>query len=341
MTQPIQGDPGEYSRETRAWLSEMVKVGFTEQRGMAWHWREGDQNHFPGAVPLEVAEDLFNFEVVKEPVVVAGKPRETVAWYAPQFDTVFGYFSKGAKIHPYSEWLVANMDALLDGKLEIGGAGLLRDRSVAYLQAELPETHADAQTGESFRGSVLAFTSLDGTLASTYQLAFTRVICDNTFRRARGADTSRIKIRHTRNSALDVEDAQMALGLLDAEMEKVQEEIRFQVSMPVSDRQWGKFLDAFVPVPEEVGRGRTMAEHKRESLTQLWNTSEMVEPWKGTAWGVTQAVNTYNQHLRAVKATAARWERNMLNVANGKLDTEDREAMWVLNGILDGALTPA
>lgn len=338
MTQPIQGDPGEYSRETREWLSEMVKIGFVKDRGTAWHYREGDGNHFDGPVPLEVAVNLFSFEVVKEPIVIAGKPRGDVAWYAPDYDTVFGYFKETAKIHPYDEWLVQNVDTLLDGRLEIGSVGLLRNRAVAFLQAEMPETVKDGSTGEAFRSSVLGFTSLDSTLATTYQVAFTRVVCDNTFSRARGENTPSIRLRHTRNSKLNVEDARKALGLLEVETERMAEEIRYMISVPVTERQWEGFLDLHVPLPEDEGRGRTMGEHKREALTELYHFDDRVAPWKGTAWGVQQAINTYQHHLMAIRKGAPRFERNMLSAAQGKIQDTDRQAVAQLNRVLDGAL---
>jgi phage/plasmid-like protein (TIGR03299 family) len=336
MTQPlaIANDPGEYSRESREWLSTMIKVGFTEARGQAWHYREGDENHYPGAVPLEVVHDLFDFEITQEPVTVAGRVDDnTVAWYSQQHDTVFGYFSPGAKVHPYNEWLVGNTGVLLGGELEIGGAGLLKNRAVAYLQAELPGTVEVASAGEAFRGSVLAFTSLDGSLATNYQIAFTRVVCDNTFRRARREDQARVKIKHTRNSDLNFDTARDALGLLAVEIEAMTAEIERQTSLTVTPAQWTKFLDFYVPVPEEKGRGKTMAENRRQQLEELWATDERVAPWSGTAWGVQQAVNTYNQHLAIVKSVSSRFERNMLNVASGKVFEADDKAMKVLAGI--------
>ncbi len=335
-SQPILGDPGEYSQESREWLSQMIKVGFTAQRGEAWHYREGDDNHYPGAVPLDVVKRLFDFDVQKEEIEVAGQIQEdTVAWYSPDFRKVFGYFSPGAKIHLYSEWLVEHVSTLLGGELEIGTAGLLRDRAWAFVQAELPSNLTDDTTGEAFRASILAATSLDGTLATNYQIAFTRVLCDNTLRRALGEQTARVRIRHTRNSELRFEDTKRALGLLSAESEKMLEESRTLSAIKITPRDWAKFLDAYVPVPEEKGRGRTMAENKREALEQLWTSDDRVAPWTGTAWGVEQAVNTYNHHLSVMRNTAARFERNMTNALRGKTEDADREALKILASVVD------
>lgn len=333
-SQPIPGDPGEYSQESRQWLSEMVKIGFTDQRGEAWHYRQGDQNHYPGAVPLNVVEELFDFSVVQKPVTVAGQVQEdTVAWYTPEHSKVFGYFSPGAKIHPYSEWLVDNVSTLLEGELEIGSAGLLKDRAWAFVQAEMPANLTDDTTGESFRGSILAATSLDGTLATTYQIAFTRVVCDNTLRRSLGEQTARVRIRHTKNSEVRFEDTRRALGLLSAESEKMIEEARTLIRINITRKDWEKFLDVYAPIPDNHLKKRI--ENKRDALSALYTGDPRVAPWTGTAWGVAQAINTYNHHLATVKKEAPRFERNTINMLAGKTEANDRDTLKMLASVVD------
>ena len=44
------------SAETSTWLNTQTLIGFTDQRGHAWHYRADDQgdepNHYPSAVPV-------------------------------------------------------------------------------------------------------------------------------------------------------------------------------------------------------------------------------------------------------------------------------------------------
>lgn len=345
MTMPIQGDPGEYSRETRAWLSTMIKIGFTDERGTAWHYRQGDDNHYPGAVPITVAHDLFDFEIEKWSVTAyRGRDGdadakevldpETIAVVAPQFEKIFGYFTQNYEVHPYTEWLVQHTNFLLGGDLQIGSCGLLKDRAVAFLQAEVPETFRDATTGEAFRGSILASTSVDGSLATGYDIVFTRVVCDNTLRRGRNENGQKFRLRHTKNSKGRFESASEALGLLQDETDKFTAEVQEMASQDVSGSQWGKFLEMYTPIPNEKGRGRTIAENKREALSSLYATDERVAPWSGTAWGVLQAVNTYNQHLRTIRKGVARFERNMLSELKGDNASDDQQARKILEMVL-------
>ena len=45
------------SQETVNWLNTMTLIGFTDQRGHAWHYRASAQsdepNHYAAAIPVE------------------------------------------------------------------------------------------------------------------------------------------------------------------------------------------------------------------------------------------------------------------------------------------------
>ena len=55
------------SNESMSWLNTNTLIGFTDERGNAWHWRAEEQgdlsNHYPGAIPLDDVENrLFHWE---------------------------------------------------------------------------------------------------------------------------------------------------------------------------------------------------------------------------------------------------------------------------------------
>jgi Domain of unknown function (DUF932) len=88
-----------------------------------------------------------------------------------------------------------------------------------------------------------------------------------------------------------------------------------------------------VPVPEDKGRGRTMAESKRDELKSLYANDNRVSPWAGTAYGVMQMVNTFTHHGGIVRG-ASRQERNMLRAVNGGVDKLDRDTVEKLTAVL-------
>jgi len=88
-----------------------------------------------------------------------------------------------------------------------------------------------------------------------------------------------------------------------------------------------------VPIPDQPGRGRTLARTKADTLRGLYATDPRVAPWAGTALGVLQAVNTYRQHLAPVR-NMSRPERNALNAVQGTTGKADREAIDQLRRVL-------
>src|SRR5688572_29894447 len=177
------------SQETMQWLNTMTLIGFTEQRGNAWHYRVEDQgdesNHYAGGIPVEdVLRRLFDFEVWETPLYVLGDSGYTEipnrkAMITSDNGDVLGIFKSGYTGHQYKEWLLENVATILDDDLGIGSAGLLRNRAQAWVSVEVPETISTPE-GVEFRPNLLACTSFDGSLATTYKRAVGIVVCDNT-----------------------------------------------------------------------------------------------------------------------------------------------------------------
>jgi len=358
------------SKETSAWLNQNTLIGFTDKRGSAWHYRAADQadvpattypqatpiklddgtevasNHYRNAVPVHdvnrrlfgwdvaVVEAAYNVADVLGVEAATWKPSERkVAWIRDDTLAELGWFSPSAVVHPYRTWLVENTHRLADADLDIASAGLLKGGAQAWVSYEVPETLHTPQ-GVDFRPQLLATTSMDGSLATTYKRVTTLTVCDNTLAAAlREGKDQQIKIMHSKYSHMKIMDARDALRIVHQDADDFMAEVKALTEIEVSDKQWSQFLDAYVPVPEDKGRGRTMAEHKREDLTQLWTSDLRAAPWKGTAWGVLQTANTWFHHKQVVRG-ASRPERNMDNVLNGRTEKHDVEVITTLNKVL-------
>ncbi|MGY2062838.1 hypothetical protein ACW9HQ_48805, partial [Nocardia gipuzkoensis] len=70
---------------------------------------------------------------------------------------------------------------------------------------------------------------------------------------------------------------------------------------------------------------------------QLYKKDERVHPWAGTAYGVLQAVNTFNHHLSTVRGDTPRAERNMSNALRGKTAEADRQTLELIDRVLVSA----
>ena len=347
------------SKETLEWLNTNTLIGFTDKRGNAWHYQADMQevsNHFPGAVPIEVVRQrLFNWQAqsrqvfVQEPATLetATTMDANGAWWRTvpipgrqaivrsDNNHVMGVFTDGYVIHQYEEWLLQSVANLLDDDLSIGSAGLLKGGAVAWVSVEVPENRVTPE-GVEFRPHLLACTSMDGSLATTYQRVVTNVVCDNTMSVALREDSARIKVKHSKQSEFKLGAARDALQIVHTIGDDFERQVQELTRIEVTAKQWGQFLDAYVPVPDVKGRGATMAEAKRDALEGYWRNDQMSTPWQGTAWGVVQAVNTYAHHDAGVRKTS-RADRNRERAVSGKVDALDVTTMQVLNRVLVGA----
>jgi phage/plasmid-like protein (TIGR03299 family) len=333
------------SQETLEWLNANTLIGYTEKRGDAWHYRRSLQgaepNHYPGAIPVaDVKRRLFGWEAVPSPVYVNSpltggltQDPDKQAFVRSDNAHVLGYVTPGYEPHPYEEWLIDKIATLLDADLSIGSAGLLRQGAVAWVSVEVPENITTPE-GVTFRPNLFGVTSYDGSLKTRFKRAATNIVCDNTMNLALTEAGQEIAIKHSKNSALKLDAARQALNLVYETADDFTAEVKRLCATTVTDRQWGAFLDAHAPVPEEKGRARTLAEKKRDSLTRLWNNDDRVAPWRNTAYGAVQAVNTYTHHEQTVR-NVERAERNMLRAITGGVDKLDHDTLHTLSTVLD------
>jgi phage/plasmid-like protein (TIGR03299 family) len=129
-------------------------------------------------------------------------------------------------------------------------------------------------------------------------------------------------------------EAREALAIVHTIADEFAAQVTQLAATTVTDRQWAAFLDAHAVLPSSAStRTRNSVEKKRASLDRLWRHDSRVSPWKNTAWGVVQAVNTWVHHEQTVRGST-RPERNMLRAVDGTADTLDRTTLATLRTVL-------
>lgn len=350
------------SRETSKWLNTNTLIGMTEQRGNAWHYRAADQgdepNHYFGPIPVaDVERRLFSWDAVKAPVFVGlpatidtattmddnGNPiamqqdPARTAIVNGSTGHVFKYAGEGYEIHQYREWLLGTVSNLLGDTLVITSAGLLRDGGQAWVEVSVPETLHDSVTGFDYRTNLLAFTSHDSSLATTYGRTITATVCDNTMSIAAGEmGSQKAKVKHSKRSALKLDDARNRLAILEQTSDEFLTELHELASWKVTDKQWFAFLDEFKPVPEADGRSKSIILRERDELVDMYRRDERASQWRGTAFGVMQAVNTWAHHVATVK-NVSRADRNAEGAITGRFAKLDTEVLNTLTTVLANA----
>ena len=341
------------SRETLEHLNANTLIGFTDKRGHAWHYREehqGDEpNHYPGEIPVaDVRRRLFDWEaeswLVQFKNPDTGEIIEDPEWQGilhSRLKTTLGIFRDGYQRHQYDQWLIKNIGTLLDGDLRIGSAGLLKGGAVAWVQVEVPDSFIIDGTGVEYRPNLLAATSFNGSLSTTYKRTVTNVVCDNTMAAGLAETGHQVKIRHSRKSLDRVIEVRDALSLVVSAAEDFEAEVRQLLATTVSPSEFSKFVDAWAPMPNpDANKGAiTRAENKREQITGLYKSDPRVTPWNGTGWGVVQAVNTWAHHSQGgVRGNSSRAERNMARAVSGETHALDVATADLLTKVLDRPL---
>lgn len=350
------------STETLDDLNTNTLIGNTDHRGTAWHYRidlQGEEpNHYPGPIPVEaVRRRLFSWQAASRRVGVEiptdietmthlGSDGTPMRWTVLEDKQaicrddnhyVMGVFASGYVRHQYDEWLLTTVADILDDDLAISSAGLLKQGAIAWVEVSVPESITTPE-GVEFRPNLLATTSFDGSIATTFKRTVTDVVCDNTRQAALSEDGQTFKVRHSRYSAAKLLPAREALALVHTVADEFAAEVARLCATRVTDRQWEQFLDVIVPRTQHSGaplslRSATVAGKKRDRLQQLYRHDQRVAPWTGTAHGVLQAVNTYEHHETAVRGST-RSERNMLRTVTGDFAKLDKSAMSVLATVL-------
>lgn len=345
------------SRESLEWLNTMTRIGDTDQRGNAWHYRSGATNHFPGAVPVEeVRKLILPYEPIEQPIFVKvpvdeddifhGYDKANDTWY--RFQQVDRFKAIAAKekpgfvhavpsgdyqIHPYGEWLVNNVQNIIDDDVHISSAGLLDSGAIAWVEISISETQTIADF--PYRPHLLASTSVNGKYKTTYGRKVQAVVCDNTLSIAAGEHGQTISYKHTKGSVARIADAREALGLIMATSDDFQNEVNRLLDWKVSSKDFSKFLDLSVPLTNVEGEPLqgaplTRRENKREKMASMWRGDDRVSPWAGTAFGVVQLTNTFFHHERGSKSATMVPERNMLAAISGETAKQDFETLDLL-----------
>jgi len=251
-------------------------------------------------------------------VLADGRPDDTYE--------VLGVVSTSYAPHQYEDVLLKQIANIIDdSELAIGSAGLLKGGAIAWVQIEMPENLKVADV--EFRPHLLATTSFNGSIATTYKRCVTVVVCDNTRAAALREEGQEYRIRHTANSQMRIAEARDALNVVFRLGESFTKEIEQLLAHKVSDPMFTKFVERIVPLRQDASKtATTKAETDRAEFMRLWNGDPRVAPWKGTAFGAVQAVNTYRQHIRPTRGDTIRAERNMMDNLTGQTEVNDAEA---------------
>lgn len=312
-----------------------------------WHAKEGYENAYPGPIPVDaVLSKLFSWEAESHPIYIkvpcdvteADSLDEDGHGYRlvrlEEFQAIvrsdshypFEVFRESYQAHQYKEWLLDNVANILDDELGIESALLLKKGAVACVTVSIP----DVLKGDSeypILPRLMAFTSFNGQYVTTVKEAAYSPVCDNSMSGLTRSKTREFKVKHTRHSHLRINDAREALGIVYKQAEDMVAFFDALAKWELTNAQVRAVRDQVIPIPDpkvEDGkvanqRAITIAENKQAEFSQVYKRDPRANQWDGTALGVVQAFNTWDQQVKNVRGE--RLEHNVLNTIKD-LDAE-------------------
>lgn len=342
-------------------------IGNTDKRSGWIGQTDGTLPTFPGPIPVgEVERLLFNWEAISVPTgnfipcskkdadifIPLGKdgvmtPVKCVVTQHAQGIvrsddfTELGRHKASYRIHDYKVWLIRYLSNVLQDTLSILSALTLKNGAQAAVEIGLNETVHDSKSGLEFWPFLLATTSMDGSIATTYS-AFNRILrCDNMFMalhaEARAAKRQ-YKIKHTSQSmSVDtISGVRQALSILDQSATAMTDYVHELIAIKLSRPNWIKVLDIIEPpAPEGSSKAKvTKTENRREAIDAVYMSDPMSEQWKGTAFGAVQAFNTYRHHYEPVRSVS-RLERVYDKAIRGEFAESDGHMLQAVGTVLN------
>lgn len=345
--------------------------GFTfvrDDKVVPWYATADYSNGYSGPVPIEAVETLFGWEAIELPLTYQfptddvsncdgidehGDPYRKIvannkkAIVRSDNGMLLNVTAGGYGVHQYSKWLVDNVAAILDDDVAIASAGLLMGGGVAWVSVSLPETIV-TRSDFAIKPGLLACTSHNSKYVTTYKEELYVSVCDNSLDgNMRSKETATFKQKHTANSHLRISDAREALGILHQQADDMVAFIDSLAEWEVTNKDFARLMNTLQPVPEKQIEGGkvtnqraiTVADKRRSDITGLYLKDDRAAPWKGTALGVLQAFNTWDQQERDIKGE--RVERRMLHTLGDEVAKFDRQVLDTLAAITERELVAA
>ena len=197
------------------------------------------------------------------------------------------------------------MDALVtEGGAHVEVAGALDVGQRCWMLAHIPADF-EVAAGDAVRPYVLLAWGHDGKHGLAAKLTPIRVVCNNTLTAALGrkwSSTADVYVRHHRNAAVRIEEAQRALRLIRKKVEATQEAYA-QMAATAIDTE--TYFTRLFPAPEQLASGDDEYAEKlarwtahQQRLLQLYESGQGngLPGVRGTAWAAYNAVTEWVDH---------------------------------------------
>lgn len=207
-------------------------------------------------------------------------------------------------------------DSLIDsGEVRYETAGSLRDGKTVWLLAKMEDSKI---LGDDFDNYICFANSHDGSGAVKVCMTNTRVVCNNTLNLALSNATRIWSTKHLGDIKGKLAEAKRTLGLAKEYTLALDEEADRLANIKVSDEELEVIFDSLFPIDYEKDTARKIANIKelKANIFKCYE-AEDIKKFKGTAWGVMNAISDTVCHSAPARMTATYQQNNWGKIMNG------------------------
>lgn len=245
--------------------------------------------------------------------------------------TVLGVVGNRYRIHQNEEAFAPVQDILDSSDLIPETAGYKNDGQQVFISLRLPE---GIQIGgeDSHDARLLAVTSHDGSLATTFAVMMGRFACFNALRPSLSTPR-KFSIRHTSNSGVRIAEAREALDITFSYVDEFNQQMQRWLDEPVTSGEFERVVHKMLPIREGLSEGRVATLRERHLLLwHLFEDSETNTFGRGTKYAAYNALNEYSNWYMPIRGGEDRRALRTLD-DDGLVAQFDAKAQQVLAGI--------
>lgn len=239
-------------------------------------------------------------------------------------ETVLGAVGDRYKIVQNADAFAFTDNLIGTGTVRYETAGSLRDGKQIWLLAQMPTTEIGGDEVAPF----ICFTNThDGSGSVKACMTPIRVVCNNTLNAALKGATRVWKTRHTTNVQSRMDEARTVLGIAQNYMVELADYAEAAIKTRIDDREVDYIIRTiFDPKPtidHKTGMlkqpSRAQIEHadkKKKAFLACYDADDITK-FKGTAWGVVNAMSDLVGHSMPGRETKTKMENRWENIIEG------------------------
>lgn len=295
------------------------------------------------------------YDVFKDQLQYAGQPIDAYGTFRLNGDetdrskaTFLGTVGKDYEViqHARGFELIDRLMGKLDGA-HYETAGSLGDGQIVWGLADLKKSIFIGN--DEIKSYLMFVTAHDGSVKHQYRLCNTRIVCQNTLNIALREKTASVfGVKHTVNAESRLDDAEMALESLEADITSVGDRLTFLASRKMTTKAIETVLDEVLPKNSAKARaGDDSDDSTRRSniLMQIMmnyadNDNNQFPEQRGTGYNLLNAITNYADHSRVVKGEKENKNARPESALFGLGDKIKTRALEVITRVAaDGTLT--